>query len=67
LVGPVSPRLIPTKKLVEKYSEGIFVVIETASLDGIRPKRQKRIKDAWAEQEIIWQIMVFLPITPHPT
>jgi len=29
-------------------------------VDGIGPKRRKRIKDAWAEQKIIRDIMVFL-------
>ena len=29
-------------------------------MDGIGPKRRKRIKDAWAEQKVIRQIMVFL-------
>jgi exodeoxyribonuclease V alpha subunit len=42
------------KKLVAKFGEQIFEIIETASarleeLDGIGPKRRKRIKDAWAE------------------
>ena len=59
-IGPVYAR-----KLVEKFSEGIFDIIETASarleeIDGIGPKRRKRIKEAWAEQKIIRQIMVFL-------
>ena len=59
-IGPVY-----AKKLVEKFSEGIFDIIETASarleeIDGIGPKRRKRIKEAWAEQKIIRQIMVFL-------
>ena len=59
-IGPVY-----AKKLVEKFGEQIFEIIETASarleeLDGIGPKRRKRIKDAWAEQKVIRQIMVFL-------
>jgi exodeoxyribonuclease V alpha subunit len=59
-IGPVY-----AKKLVAKFGEQIFEVIETASarleeLDGIGPKRRKRIKDAWAEQKVIRQIMVFL-------
>jgi exodeoxyribonuclease V alpha subunit len=59
-IGPVY-----AKKLVEKFSEQIFDIIETNSarleeVDGIGPKRRKRIKDAWAEQKIIRKIMVFL-------
>jgi exodeoxyribonuclease V alpha subunit len=59
-IGPVY-----AKKLVEKFSEKIFDIIETESarledVDGIGPTRRKRIKDAWAEQKVIRQIMVFL-------
>ena len=59
-IGPVY-----AKKLVGKFGEEIFHVIETQSarleeLDGIGPKRRKRIKEAWAEQKVIRQIMVFL-------
>ena len=59
-IGPIY-----AKKLVDKFGEKIFDVIETESgrleeLDGIGPKRRKRIKDAWAEQKVIRQIMVFL-------
>ena len=59
-IGPVY-----AKKLVEKFGEQIFDVIETQSakleeIDGIGPKRRKRIKDAWAEQKVIRTIMVFL-------
>ncbi len=59
-IGPVY-----AKKLVEKFAEQIFDVIETASarleeIDGIGPKRRKRIKEAWAEQKVIRTIMVFL-------
>jgi exodeoxyribonuclease V alpha subunit len=53
------------KKLVETFGETIFDVIETASarleqVEGIGPKRRKRIKEAWAEQKVIREIMVFL-------
>ena len=53
------------KKLVEKFSERIFDIIESESarleeVEGIGPKRRKRIKDAWAEQKVIRQIIVFL-------
>ncbi len=59
-IGPVY-----AKKLVIKFGEAIFTIIETESarleeLPGIGPKRRKRIKDAWAEQKVIRQIMVFL-------
>ncbi len=59
-IGPIY-----AKKLVDRFGGQIFDVIETQSarmeeLDGIGPKRRKRIKDAWAEQKVIRQIMVFL-------
>jgi len=59
-IGPVY-----AKKLVEKFSEKIFDIIEIESarleeVDGIGPTRRKRIKEAWAEQKVIRQIMVFL-------
>jgi exodeoxyribonuclease V alpha subunit len=59
-IGPVY-----AKKLVDRFGERIFDIIETESarleeLDGIGPKRRKRIKDAWAEQKVIRNIMVFL-------
>jgi exodeoxyribonuclease V alpha subunit len=59
-IGPVY-----AKKLVEKFGEQIFDIIEQESarledVDGIGPKRRQRIKDAWAEQKVIRSIMVFL-------
>lgn len=59
-IGPIY-----AKKLVAKFGEKIFDIIEKESarleeLDGIGPKRRKRIKEAWAEQKVIRQIMVFL-------
>ena len=59
-IGPIY-----AKKLVAKFGEGIFDIIEKESarledVDGIGPKRRKRIKDAWAEQKVIREIMVFL-------
>ncbi len=53
------------KKLVEKFGEEIFGIIENFSqrleeVDGIGPGRRRRIKDAWAEQKVIREIMVFL-------
>jgi exodeoxyribonuclease V alpha subunit len=59
-IGPVY-----AKKLVHKFGEQIFDIIEKESarletLDGIGPKRRKRIKEAWNEQKVIREIMVFL-------
>lgn len=59
-IGPVYAR-----KLVAHFGERIFEIIETESarleeLDGIGPKRRRQIKDAWAAQKTIRQIMVFL-------
>ncbi len=59
-IGPIY-----AQKLVAKFGEQIFDVIENESarleeLDGIGPKRRKRIKHAWAEQKVIREIMVFL-------
>ena len=59
-IGPVY-----AKKLVEKFGEQIFDIIEKESarledVDGIGPKRRQRIKEAWAEQKVIREIMVFL-------
>ncbi len=53
------------KKLVARFGKGIFDIIENASarleeVDGIGPKRRRKIKDAWAEQKVIREIMVFL-------
>src|SRR5260370_9136762 len=59
-IGPVY-----AKKLVAKFGEMIFDVIEQESgrledVDGIGPKRRQKIKEAWAEQKVIRNIMVFL-------
>jgi len=59
-IGPVY-----AKKLVEKFGETIFDIIEQESgrledVDGIEPKRRQKIKEAWAEQKVIRKIMVFL-------
>ena len=53
------------KKLVRAFGEQVFDVIEQTldrltELDGIGPKRKKRAVEAWAEQKIIREIMVFL-------
>ena len=59
-IGPIY-----AAKIVAKFSEQIFDVIETQSarleeIDGIGPKRRTRIKEAWAAQKVIRSIMVFL-------
>jgi len=59
-IGPVYAR-----KLVNKFGERIFDVIENYSarleeIDGIGPERRRRIKGAWSEQRRIREIMVFL-------
>ena len=59
-IGPVY-----AKKLVATFGERIFDIIEQESarledVDGIGPKRRQRIKDAWVEQKVIRNIMVFL-------
>jgi exodeoxyribonuclease V alpha subunit len=53
------------KKLVRAFGEQVFEVIEQTpermtELEGIGPKRKKRVVDAWAEQKVIRSIMVFL-------
>jgi exodeoxyribonuclease V alpha subunit len=53
------------KKLVQAFGEVVFDVIEQTperltKLDGIGPKRQQRVVEAWAAQKIIREIMVFL-------
>jgi exodeoxyribonuclease V alpha subunit len=53
------------QKLVQTFGERVFDIIEQTpqrltELDGIGPKRQQRIVEAWAAQKVIRQIMVFL-------
>src|SRR6202166_1750922 len=59
-IGPVYAR-----KLVGAFGEKVFDVIEgepdrLREVTGIGPVRAKRITDAWAEQKIVREIMVFL-------
>lgn len=59
-IGPVY-----AKKLVARFDEKIFDIIENFSarleeVDGIGPGRRRKIKEAWAEQRVIRDIMVFL-------
>ena len=59
-IGPVY-----AKKLVDKFGEEIFTIIEECSvrleeIEGIGPTRRRKIKAAWAEQKVVREIMVFL-------
>src|SRR5512137_1864368 len=59
-IGPIY-----AKKLVKAFGEKVFDVIEAEpdrlkEITGIGAVRAKRITDAWAEQKIIREIMVFL-------
>src|SRR5271163_1439213 len=59
-IGPVY-----AKKLVKAFQEKVFDVIEAEpgrlrEVTGIGAVRAKRITDAWAEQKIVREIMVFL-------
>ena len=59
-IGPVY-----AKKLVQAFGETVFDVIETEpqrlrEVTGIGQVRATRITDAWAEQKIVREIMVFL-------
>jgi len=53
------------RKLVGAFGEAVFDVIGQSperllELEGIGPKRQERVTQAWAEQKVIRGIMVFL-------
>src|SRR6201993_1127882 len=59
-IGPVY-----AKKMVKAFGDKVFDVIEAEpdrlrEVTGIGPMRAKRITDAWAEQKIVREIMVFL-------
>ena len=59
-IGPVY-----AKKLVEKFGEEIFTVIDHYSVkleevNGIGPARRQKIKAAWVEQKAVRDIMIFL-------
>ena len=59
-IGPVYAR-----KMIKAFGEKVFDIIEAGpdrlrEVDGIGPIRAKRITDAWAEQKIVREIMVFL-------
>src|ERR1700692_5067500 len=53
------------QRLVSAFSEAVFEVIEQApqrllEVEGIGPKRARRITASWADQKIIREIMAFL-------
>jgi exodeoxyribonuclease V alpha subunit len=53
------------KKLVKTFGKAVFDVIEQTpeqleTLEGIGPKRRAKVVEAWAEQKVIREIMVFL-------
>ena len=59
-IGPIYAR-----KMIKAFGEKVFDIIEAEpdrlrEVDGIGPIRAKRITDAWAEQKIVREIMVFL-------
>jgi exodeoxyribonuclease V alpha subunit len=59
-IGPVY-----AKKMIKAFGERVFDIIEAEpdrlrEVDGIGPIRAKRITDAWAEQKMVREIMVFL-------
>ena len=61
-IGPVY-----TRKLVRAFGGRVFAVIEAEperlrEVTGIGKVRAKRITDAWAEQKVVREIMVFLHV-----
>jgi exodeoxyribonuclease V alpha subunit len=59
-IGPVY-----ATKLVKKFGGQVFEIIENQSgrlqeVDGIGRERRQRIKEAWAEQKVVRDIMLFL-------
>jgi exodeoxyribonuclease V alpha subunit len=63
LIRGIGPHF--ARKLVAGFGEAVFEVIEQAperllKLEGIGPKRQERVVQAWAEQKVVRAIMVFL-------
>ncbi len=63
LIKGIGPKL--ASRLVALYGEKVLDIIDTApkkllKVEGIGPKRVKRIRDAWAEQRTVREIMLFL-------
>jgi exodeoxyribonuclease V alpha subunit len=59
-IGPVY-----ATKLVKKFGDKVFDIIENQSkrlqeVEGIGTERRQRIKEAWAEQKVVREIMLFL-------
>jgi exodeoxyribonuclease V alpha subunit len=59
-IGPVY-----ATKLVKKFGDQVFDIIENQSkrlqeVEGIGRERRQRIKEAWAEQKVVRDIMIFL-------
>lgn len=59
-IGPVY-----AKKMVRLFGDNVFDIIEMEpdrlrEVDGIGPVRAERITNAWAEQKVVREIMVFL-------
>jgi exodeoxyribonuclease V alpha subunit len=57
--------LVYAKKMVKACGEKVFDIIEAEpdrlrEVDGIGPVRARRITEAWAEQKVVREIMVFL-------
>jgi exodeoxyribonuclease V alpha subunit len=57
--------LVYAKKMVKAFGEKVFDIIESEpdrlrEVDGIGPVRAQRITEAWAEQKVVREIMVFL-------
>jgi len=57
--------LVYAKKMVKAFGEKVFDIIEAEpdrlrEVDGIGPVRARRITEAWAEQKVVREIMVFL-------
>ena len=63
MVAGIGPHF--ARKLVDFFGEDVFDVVERSpqrllELQGIGPKRQARMVEAWAEQKAVREIMVFL-------
>jgi exodeoxyribonuclease V alpha subunit len=59
-IGPVM-----AERMVNHFGTGIMHIIDDEpgrliEVPGLGPKRSTRIKDAWAEQKAIKQVMIFL-------